>query len=1048
MDKAGLMIQSYPANAATEQIKQLGLLEAAHRYGITTENNRWNIPIYEPLTGERFYRLRLRQVNKKLAWGGQSVKGKHPSMLISALPAFRSAVTASGGVVYLAAGEKDFLAYVSAGIENALYLVQEIPNPDILRHILDGVNAARVIYAPDRDETGMKSAAKIRDVCLELGIHYEPLELPFEMGSKKDTFDYWQLVADEDFRSKLDELPELALPAPEPKRTYQARQDYSTDGLQLYERWVNEFVKPALDINAPILKPYRGDGWRRFRAEDNTPSFRISYERSALGVPIDAGGALSWGDIASQLNVPPFAEWVKSILPPEKVKQRKKTRKVKTPTRTIKRAIKRASSLSNAVQVSAQYMSDVDIPQGDGVICYRGDMGNGKTHYIINNELPGTNTSLYLSPNLKPIENVCEAANKAGIPVHHHGQIRENADLRRHSHLATTPYQLHKLIDIDYPRLPDVLIIDEVETLLKAFYGNEAIWQRSGGHNTDKNKKQCLAAFEYFIKYAKRIIILDAFLNDKVVEHIKALRGADDIHVIENTYARQRGEKTIYKHPDNALDTGFRQWKKTGGRIAYCHNSKRDAIQTREILIRHYNIDPKSIFIITANTSGTDAVKEFVKNPDAYLNAHPEIKHLIYNEALGIGFSIETEFEVMVGIYNSKPLTHSSNLQMENRVRKVNHYHVYIAGNSKTPLPETPETIYQYEFGRAKLTAGIAGYDEHGIPVLEKWQSKVLKMKSKFEALSNASFNHLREYYIRDSEGHSEIRFDDNARGNADLNEIRKHLCADTVEREIEGVLSAKPIDRQSYDEITQNGEITDEMEHSLLRWEIEHVLGKSDLSKPDVKRYRLSVERSALRQYIDIHHEELETLKKIDRRQAKRTTHAREHRSLKATTLKHWETLFFSGSKANPDIEFEREYVEQKADDFITAFPDWKTRLGVRFDKSITLLSIAKRLFKLMGLKLTSRNTTGAGKVQRRVYSLDENIFLETERNAQTAYAARVERRIEREQYKLEIDEEPQKLQKREYISFIPKSSSPLPVCIIANDPYNVQLQQLLTLL
>jgi len=256
--------------------------------------------------------------------------------------------------------------------------------------------------------------------------------------------------------------------------------------------------------------------------------------------------------------------------------------------------------------------------------------------------------------------------------------------------------------------------------------------------------------------------------------------------------------------------------------------------------------------------------------------------------------------------------------------------------------------------------------------------------------------NRFRDSYIRDSEGHSLIRFNGDTDGISTIKDAREHLGATRQKREIEGVLAADPVDSQTYAKIAQRGETTQEIIHGYLRWKIEGALGRGDLTERDVTRYRSGNERSALSRFVDVRHEATETLQAMDRKQAAGSVNSRQHRTLNAVTLRTFTRTLYNGNQVSPEIEFERDEIEAATNEFVATFPDWKQRFGIRSDKSISLMSIARRLFKIMGLKLVSRNTTGAGGAQRRVYRLDNDTYQETVTNGATAYQARLEHRQE----------------------------------------------------
>ena len=108
------------------------------------------------------------------------------------LTGLRTAIETAGGTLYLAAGEPDVLTYHAAGIQNVLcWFNGEKAIPTTLAADLKYLGVSHVIYAPDRDNTGMRSAAKLVELLRDTAITYQIAQLPGELGSKADINQTW-----------------------------------------------------------------------------------------------------------------------------------------------------------------------------------------------------------------------------------------------------------------------------------------------------------------------------------------------------------------------------------------------------------------------------------------------------------------------------------------------------------------------------------------------------------------------------------------------------------------------------------------------------------------------------------------------------------------------------------------------------------------------------------------------------------------------------------------------------------------------------------------
>lgn len=304
-------------------LEKRGILDEATRAGWqlhTLANGRtgWSYPIYNS-AGQPYGAKRWKSADgdaPKYLWLPQ----KPENAKYYFLPGTFSEVQAHNGNVYIAAGEPDVLAYRAAGIKNVMCWVDgEGSPPQTLAENLKHMGAALAIYAPDRDATGMQSAAKVAALLKDSDVELVLFQLPGELGSKNDVNTLWASCEfDADlFQAKLSHLPALDLidvylygqetgkPAAEVTRRVNDR----------FDEWRNEWVD---GIIAALGTPAKiENGTPRWHCplpphQDAHPSFGwTDRQRPGFKWPVCTCGIQdhkdAWAEVADALNLDDWA---------------------------------------------------------------------------------------------------------------------------------------------------------------------------------------------------------------------------------------------------------------------------------------------------------------------------------------------------------------------------------------------------------------------------------------------------------------------------------------------------------------------------------------------------------------------------------------------------------------------------------------------------------------------------------------------------------------------------------------------------------------------
>lgn len=240
------------------------------------EHSGWRYPLFNAkgqpyrVKDKAAYRWKNADSN---ATGGEKylwLPGKPDGIRYYLLPDTLAAIRKHGGIVYIASGEPDVLAYRSAGIKNVICWFGERSIPDTLADDLAKMGVWLATYCPDRDTTGMKSAAAVQELLSESEIKLELRALPGEMGSKNDINWLWMDCGfrEPEFHLRLGDLDaidpsDLYLysldDAPNESKSNTTTQPRLTESDELPPRFIEAIVR---HVEAqPGFRFWRKNGW-------------------------------------------------------------------------------------------------------------------------------------------------------------------------------------------------------------------------------------------------------------------------------------------------------------------------------------------------------------------------------------------------------------------------------------------------------------------------------------------------------------------------------------------------------------------------------------------------------------------------------------------------------------------------------------------------------------------------------------------------------------------------------------------------------------------
>ncbi|MGA9377996.1 MAG: plasmid replication protein, CyRepA1 family, partial [Phormidium sp.] len=185
------------------------------------------------------------------------------------------------------------------------------------------------------------------------------------------------------------------------------------------------------------------------------------------------------------------------------------------------------------------------------------------------------------------------------------------------------------------------VVIDEVCQVFRALLTSSTC-------NKEGRRPAILARFEEIIKVAGRVIIADADLDNFVVDYVKALRGEDEVFLIQNQYQTSGYCCTIYNSLDDSSIIADTVEMATGGKRLFIAT---DSLKSSNVLVNllESGVKRDRILVINSETVNLSEQREYVRQINEKL---PLYDIVIATPSMSTGVSIEAEwFDAVIGIF-------------------------------------------------------------------------------------------------------------------------------------------------------------------------------------------------------------------------------------------------------------------------------------------------------------------------------------------------------------------------------------------------------------
>lgn len=247
-----------------------------------------------------------------------------------------------------------------------------------------------------------------------------------------------------------------------------------------------------------------------------------------------------------------------------------------------------------------------------------------------------------------------------------------------HPRLIIQVESLHRLEIGPHPEPVDLLVLDEVESVLAQF---------SSGLHRDFNAS--FAAFQWMLRTARRVICMDANVGDRTYRTLEKFRPAHPIRFHWNRFRRAAGDSYRFTTCPDAWLASLLAELEAGRRVVAPMNSLIDAEALVGAVRERW---PEKKVRLYCSTTPQRVKTEHFADVHTFWG---DLDLLVYTPTVSAGVSFEAEhFDVLYGKFSDASCDVETCRQMLGRVRSLrSRTHVICLRGIPRRLPTTPDAI-------------------------------------------------------------------------------------------------------------------------------------------------------------------------------------------------------------------------------------------------------------------------------------------------------------------------------------------------------------------
>lgn len=257
-----------------------------------------------------------------------------------------------------------------------------------------------------------------------------------------------------------------------------------------------------------------------------------------------------------------------------------------------------------------------------------------------------------------------------------YSDVAGDLDPVRHPRLIVQVESLHRLRMPTNPEPVDVLVLDEVESILAQF--------SSGLH---RQLTASFAMFQWMMATARHVVCMDANLSDRTYNCLLRLRPQHPPRFHWNRHLRAADDQYFFTADQGAWLAQLWAQLREGKRVVLPTNSLAEAKAFDEALRREF--PAKRVMLYSSETAPTEKARHF-----ADVHTHwGDLDVLIYTPTCSAGVSFELPwFDVLFGYFTDQSCDVETCRQMLGRVRAIGDSALYICLRAVGPPPRLPTT--------------------------------------------------------------------------------------------------------------------------------------------------------------------------------------------------------------------------------------------------------------------------------------------------------------------------------------------------------------------